>query len=92
MDEEKLAIGKMYEPYLTETPVNPKLSFTMEELDALSEFNADLIPYVQERLATWIMKGGIEKEWESYLKQLKKIGADKYQAIYQAAYDRYRQD
>ena len=44
---------------------------------------------VTEKIATWIVKGGIEDEWDGYVAQLESIGLPEVLAVYQTAYDRF---
>lgn len=39
--------------------------------------------------AQWVTKGGIDEEWEAYVKKLNDMGLDKLMKIRTAAYDRY---
>jgi putative aldouronate transport system substrate-binding protein len=47
---------------------------------------------VKEKRAKWIVSGGVDQEWDSYIAQLKSIGLDKMVKIYQDAYDRYKKN
>ena len=39
--------------------------------------------------AKWILDGGLEDEWETYLSELEAAGLQIYLEIYQSAYNRY---
>src|SRR5699024_11562454 len=45
-----------------------------EEIDVLSNQGSAMNEFTQERLATWVTEGGIEEEWDDYLKQLDEMG------------------
>jgi putative aldouronate transport system substrate-binding protein len=57
----------------------------MKQLNAT---DPDLRSFVTKTQAKWITQGGIEAEWDSYLKQLESLGLSKMLQIRQAAYDR----
>lgn len=67
----------------------PKLYFTPEEAETVSTIKAGLQDYVAEMTADWMLNGGIEDGWDSYLQELKKMKLDEYLSIHQNAYDRY---
>jgi putative aldouronate transport system substrate-binding protein len=69
--------------------VIPKLIFTAEENDAISETLITLRTYVKESLANFVTGGmDLDKDWESYKKQLQTIGVDKVVKTVQTVYDR----
>lgn len=63
-------------------------------------FNASLPPlsgnpclvsvYVDQTYANWIVNGGIENEWDSYLQKLDQMHLQEYIDIYETAYERYQ--
>lgn len=88
---EKQELDKVYAPYYPKE-VYPKNTFlSQEESEELSEFAVDINNYADEMFAKWMTVGGIEDEWEGYLKTLKDMGLERYLAIYQGAYERYMQ-
>lgn len=62
---------------------------SVDELNTVSTIEADITTLVTEKIATWIVKGGIEQEWDGYVSQLESIGLSEVLAAYQAAYDRF---
>ena len=40
-------------------------------------------------MAEWCVNGGIEQEWEEYLRELDTMGLEKMREIYQRAYEDY---
>lgn len=81
-------LEKIYLPYI-EPQSYPNVFMTQEELQRLSEISADITALVDEKRASWIVRGGIDGEWDSYVSQLRDLGIDDYISIYQDAYDRY---
>lgn len=68
----------------------PQFLFSAEENDKLATLKTEINNYANEKYATWMMNGGIEKEWDSYLKQLDNMGLQEMLSIYQTALDRYK--
>lgn len=64
------------------------LKFTLDEQEVVSRVEPDLVSYVKEMTAKFIM--GIEPldNYDEYLEELDALGAQELQAVYQAAYER----
>jgi len=67
----------------------PPVTFTNAELDDLSLIESDISTLVKQKFATWVVKGGIDAEWDAYLDDLDSTGLGRLMEIYQAALDRY---
>ena len=78
----------IYGPYQTANYF-PTMYKTTEEVDAITLLKTDIDSYVKEMTAKWMMYGGVDEEWDTYLEHLKTLGIDEYLAAYQSAYDRY---
>lgn len=63
--------------------------FSPEELERINILEQDILDFVNLKRATWIVDGGIEEEWESYLKQLDRMGLPELMEVYQAGLDRF---
>lgn len=50
---------------------------------------ADLESIILENYAKWIVEGGIESEWDGYIRQLEAANLARYMEIYQTALDAY---
>ena len=70
-------------------PAFPNVSYTHEEMERISTLYNDLDSYVNQMASKWITEGGIEEEWDTYLKQLEDMGLSEFLEIQNAAYDRY---
>ena len=46
---------------------------------------------IEQKKADWILNGGIEKEWDSYLKKMEQYGLSDYLAIKQKYFDKYQE-
>ncbi len=78
----------VYRPYLTKYPYNYAFRFTLDEIEELNLIQTDLVNYVFKTKAKWIANGGVEEEWDQYLKQLKILGVERYVELYKTAYER----
>ena len=65
----------------------PTVKFDNEETEELTYLKPDIDKYVDQKSAEWVVNGGIEEEWDSYLEQLQKMGLDRMREIYQEAYN-----
>lgn len=88
-DLEKQGLCNALEPYLTEQVVNVPVSFTTEEIDRLNRLETELITYVDEMKARWVIQGGVEADWNGYVKKLETLGLQEYLDIHNAAYKRF---
>lgn len=70
-------------------PQYPALSFTTAEQKELSSILADLDAYVGNKYATWVTKGGVDKDWNGYIKQLNTMGLKRFLQIQNKALKRY---
>lgn len=87
--QQKLDIEKPYLPFIKEKDLFPSMLYTAEETEQLSQLATDINGYADECYARWITNGGIDAEWDAYVKQINSMGADKFISIYQGALDRY---
>ncbi|MCI9360426.1 MAG: extracellular solute-binding protein [Hungatella sp.] len=89
--QERKELDEFYAPYnVPAEEVFPGVYFTMEEVDEISALETDINAYVDQCYANWIVNGGIESEWDEYLKKLEQMHLQDYIDIYQTAYDRYQ--
>jgi putative aldouronate transport system substrate-binding protein len=79
---------KNYEPYkVASKNVIPTLYFTDDQETRLSDLS-QIEDYVKESMARFITGDlSIDKDWGSYVSELKSMGLSEYQQIYQDAYD-----
>ena len=85
-------LEKYATPFVPEsvTPV-PNLQFSLEELNVLSQYETNVNDYIKTNLITWLTKGGVtDAKWNAFKTELTgKVGLDKIQKVFQAAYNRY---
>ena len=67
----------------------PNVIFTTEQTDRLAELSTDIGDYVNTTLANWMLNGGMEDEWDSYVERLNKLGLEEYIFILQEALDNF---
>ena len=55
-------------------PAYPNVTYSQEELNQLASLYVSINSYVKQQASKWVVDGGIETEWESYLANLKNNG------------------
>jgi len=78
----------LLEPYYARE-VFPLLALTPDETNELAILKTDIESVTQQKFAEWITRGGVEKEFDGFVKQINAMGLPRLLAIYQAAYGRY---
>lgn len=69
--------------------VYPNVFMSQEDSVQLAQYETGIKQYAEQKKADWILKGGIEKEWDSYLKKLDDLGLQKYLSIKQKYLEAY---
>ena len=65
------------------------VKYTDEELTQLTTLGTDIYKYVEAQFAHWVVDGGIDEEWDAYLKQLDSMGLQDLMNIQNGAYEAY---
>jgi putative aldouronate transport system substrate-binding protein len=86
--QRKLDLEQYYEPFMEEENY-PSIFFLPEELEKINKIETVLIQYVNTQRAKFIMDGVTEEAWNSYVKEIGKMGLDELMAVYQTGLDRY---
>lgn len=87
--QQKLEVDIEYQNYLKDEYF-PMVNLTKDQSDELSTLSIDLNTYFKETVSGWIVNGGdIDAEWDGYVEQMQKMGYERYQEIYQEAYEAY---
>ena len=81
-------LKKTYVPDMKAKNIYPKVFFSIDELDRLSAIETDLFAYVLRIRSEWIQNGKADSEWNSYLKELDRLGLQEWLQIKQSGYDR----
>lgn len=88
--QERVDLDAFYAPYnVPMKNVFPNILFATEEVGRLAALKTDIEANVKKNYARWISEGGIEEEWDTYIKQLEQMNLKEFVQIYQTAYDRY---
>ncbi|AZB44526.1 extracellular solute-binding protein [Bacillus sp. FJAT-42376] len=82
-------LHETYVPHMKATYNYPPILLNQEDLNELTQLETAIKPLAERKKAEWIQKGGIEKQWDGYLKQLEKSGLSKLINIKQKALDEY---
>ena len=81
---------RMLEPYLPamdEYP--PEVSLTMDEQTEIGVLSTDINDFFTQQYVNWVTQGtNVRTAWPDFVRQLKRIGLERYVEIHQAAYDR----
>lgn len=87
--KERLAIlDEYYKPHMVQENY-PSIFFSPEELEIINTIEPEIKTFVKQKEAQWLIEGGIEKEWDAYVKQLNDMGLEKLMDVYQKGLDRY---
>jgi putative aldouronate transport system substrate-binding protein len=81
--DDKLKYAPYYKDYF------PMAAQTPAEMDELSLLRTDIHPFAKEQAARWIVDGGVEQEYDGFIRQIRNMGLDRMVAIYQGIYNRY---
>lgn len=69
--------------------IYPMIKFTSEDTEELVYLSTDIQKLVNQKMAEWIVKGGVEAEWDAYIQSLENMGLERMREIYQKAYDHF---
>ena len=67
----------------------PMVKYTDEELSRIVSLGADIYKYVEAQFAHWVVDGGVDTEWDSYIEQLNAMGLQELIEIQTNAYEAY---
>ncbi|WP_246067194.1 ABC transporter substrate-binding protein [Paenibacillus koleovorans] len=83
------ATKNLYEPYAQKPDTMiPTLFFTVDQSKQVVDYSKTISTYVDEMIARFVTGDlDIDKNWDSYLNQLKSMNLQKLMDIYQVAYD-----
>ena len=82
----KMEIARMAEAYVMEP--FPNIIFSPREMEELAALTVDLNSLINQTQARWVTQGGIDNEWDNYIRQLNAIGLQRYIAILMDGYNR----
>jgi putative aldouronate transport system substrate-binding protein len=67
----------------------PIVKFTEEQASKAGMYSTNLTSYVESMYAEWVVKGGVDAQWDEYIATLKKMGVDEMMKLTMEAYDYY---
>jgi len=82
METSKIADAYVMEPF-------PNVIYTVKENEELATLHTDIYNYVRQMQARWVTQGGIDDEWDDYIRRLENMGLSRYVEIKLAAYERF---
>ena len=68
----------MHETYLQDMNskyVYPNVFMSIDDTNKVSQYDTDIKKYAEQKKADWILNGGIDEEWDSYLKKTGEVQA-----------------
>ena len=90
----KWRLDNMHEVYLEDMNskyVYPNVFMSIADTNKVSQYDTDIKKYAEQKKADWILNGGIEEEWDSYLKKMEQYGLSDYLKIKQKYFDQYQE-
>ena len=93
-DDAKWRLDNMHETYLEDMHsqyVYPNVFMSIDDTNKVSQYDTDIKKYAEQKKADWILNGGIEEEWDSYLEKMEDYGLSDYLAIKQKYFDQYQE-
>jgi putative aldouronate transport system substrate-binding protein len=86
---EKYKHDEFYKDAIKYDIFKPDMVFmTADESERLAILETDIKTYVDQMEAKWIQKGGIDEEWDGYVKKLGEMGLEEMMEIYSGIYKR----
>ncbi|NRT73226.1 extracellular solute-binding protein [Clostridium beijerinckii] len=67
----------------------PPVFMSQEDIEKLTQYETAVKAYTERKKAEWILNGGIDEEWDSYLKEMDNQGLSKILEIKQKYLDLY---
>lgn len=67
----------------------PLVFMSQEDIETLTQYEIAVKTYAERKKAEWILNGGIDEEWDSYLQEIDKLGLPKMLEIKQKYLDEY---
>jgi putative aldouronate transport system substrate-binding protein len=84
----KWETAKVSDPFVMEP--YPNIIYTNDEVNDLSTLGAEIGAYVGLMRAKWVTQGGIDADWDGYVRQLEQIGLSNFVKIRIDAFNRYK--
>ena len=90
VQEDEVPMQPAFDAVDTENDIMPAfLQLTSDELKTIQLNNTTILNTTMSKFSTWVTKGGVDSEWDSYVDSLKKANIEQNIEIYQKACDTY---
>ncbi len=80
---------ELYEPIVNKDTIYPSIMSTAEEAEQIAVLQTEIMNFINQKQAEWVVNGDLEEGWDAYVKQLEAMKLNDLIAIYQTMYDRY---
>ncbi len=93
-DDAKWRLDNMHETYLDDMKskyVYPNVFMSIDDTNRVSQLDTDIKKYAEQMKANWILNGGIDEDWDAYLKKMEDYGLSEYLEIKQKYFDEYQE-
>jgi hypothetical protein len=60
-----------------------------DDQTTITNNNTAVLNYALTKTATWIQKGGVDADWDAYVKKLDSVGLTQNVKLWQKYYDEY---
>lgn len=90
----KWRLDHMHETYLKDMKtkyVYPNVFMSIDDTNRVSQLDTDIKKYAEQMKASWILNGGIDRQWDGYLDKLEAYGLSEYLKLKQKYFDEYHQ-
>ncbi len=67
----------------------PPVFMSQEDIEKLTQYETAVKAFTERKKAEWILNGGVDGEWSSYLEEMDKLGLPKILEIKQKYLDAY---
>ena len=81
-------IKDIYTPQMHHKYVYPNAFMSVDDTQKLSDLQADIKKYINNKRSGWILNGGIDHDWNGYMNALNKYGLSDYLKLLQKYYDK----
>ncbi|MEE8667618.1 MAG: ABC transporter substrate-binding protein [Bifidobacterium mongoliense] len=68
------------------------MPMTTDQTNTVNANNTGITQYAMSKFATWVTKGGVDNEWDTYVSYLKKNKIDENVKTYQQVYDSFQKN
>jgi putative aldouronate transport system substrate-binding protein len=70
--------------------VYPNVFMSIDDTNKVSQYDTNIKKYAEQMKASWILNGGIDREWNAYLQKMDDYGLAEYLAMKQKYFDEYQ--